>query len=106
MGGYFSKIGSDPYYANYDKSFQRLKTDIDKLKVRASMSGLSRLGARNKASFCTGQATIQATPAEQDRTVHSNLGLGIVCCHCTVCSLGKPYAAWISDQTANQMKFK
>lgn len=33
MGAYFSKIGSDPYYANYERSFQRLRTDIDRLKV-------------------------------------------------------------------------
>lgn len=36
MGGYFSKIGSDPYYANYDKSFQRLKKDIDRLSVSSA----------------------------------------------------------------------
>ncbi|DBA73731.1 TPA: hypothetical protein ACH3X2_009707 [Trebouxia sp. C0005] len=34
MGGYFSKIGSDPYYANYEKSFQRLKKDIDRLSIQ------------------------------------------------------------------------
>lgn len=33
MGAYFSKIGSDPYYANYERSFQRLRKDIDRLKV-------------------------------------------------------------------------
>ncbi len=37
MGGYFSKIGSDPYYANYEKSFQRLKKDIDRLNVSSAL---------------------------------------------------------------------
>ncbi len=37
MGGYFSKIGSDPYYANYEKSFQRLKKDIDRLNVISAL---------------------------------------------------------------------
>ena len=40
MGGYFSKIGSDPYYANYEKSFLRLKKDIDKLRVRFNLVNL------------------------------------------------------------------
>ena len=92
MGGYFSKIGSDPYYANYDKSLQRLKTDIDKLKVSASLPGLLELSAWTEASCCIGQATSQATPTEQNRTVHIAMGFGTVCHHCTVCSLGKPHA--------------
>ena len=37
MGAYFSKIGSDPYYANYEKSFQRLKKDIDQLNVSSAL---------------------------------------------------------------------
>lgn len=38
MGGYFSKIGSDPYYANYERSFQRLRKDIDSLSVSLMLS--------------------------------------------------------------------
>ena len=40
MGGYISKIGSDPYYANYEKSLLRLKKDIDKLRVRFNLANL------------------------------------------------------------------
>ena len=35
MGLYHSKrIGSNPYYASYERSFERLKTETDRLKVR------------------------------------------------------------------------
>lgn len=44
MGGYFSKIGSDPYYANYEKSFQRLRKDIDQLNSQQQ----SRLQTRKR----------------------------------------------------------
>ena len=33
MGGLWSKVGSDPYYASYERSFERLKAESDKLKV-------------------------------------------------------------------------
>ena len=35
MGGIFSRIGSDPYYASYEKSLSRAQTDIERLKVGA-----------------------------------------------------------------------
>lgn len=44
MGGYFSKIGSDPYYANYEKSFLRLKKDIDRLSVQTETRLKTRKG--------------------------------------------------------------
>ena len=35
MGAYWSKrIGSDPYYASYERSFKVLKKDIDRIKVQ------------------------------------------------------------------------
>lgn len=34
MGAFWSKkVGSDTYYASYERSFEVLKRDIDKLKV-------------------------------------------------------------------------
>lgn len=34
MGAYWSKkIGSDPYYASYERSFEHLKSETDRLKV-------------------------------------------------------------------------
>lgn len=44
MGTYFSKIGSDPYYANYERSFQRLRKDIDRLRAQQQ----SRLQTRRR----------------------------------------------------------
>lgn len=44
MGGYFSKIGSDPYYANFEKSFQRLTKDIDRFSAQKD----SRLAIRSR----------------------------------------------------------
>lgn len=43
MGTYFSKIGSDPYYANYERSFQRLRKDIDRLRVGMLQNAILRL---------------------------------------------------------------
>ena len=38
MGSYFSKIGSDPYYAGYERSFESLKASIEKLQVSSCSS--------------------------------------------------------------------
>ena len=48
MGAYFSKIGSDPYYANYEKSFQRLRKDIDHLSVSYAVHCLLNAETGNK----------------------------------------------------------
>ncbi len=35
MGVIFSRrIGSDPYYASYERSFEHIKAETDRLKVR------------------------------------------------------------------------
>lgn len=96
MGSYFSKIGSDPYYANYEKSFQRLKTDIDKLKVRAlvlcmptqQQLHLQTLSISVFMHVVAGQAASQAATAEQDRADYHILGSGHFCSYCAVCCLG------------------
>ena len=41
MGAFFSRIGSDPYYANYDRSLEALKTTTDKLQVHGPSKGQS-----------------------------------------------------------------
>lgn len=89
MGGYFSKIGSDPYYANYDKSFQRLKTDIDKLKVRASLPRLLRpvLGIR--------QAFVQDKQRIRQRQ-RSRIGQSIILWGLALFVVIALFAAWVS----------
>lgn len=32
--GWFARIGSDPYYASYDRSLGNIKTELDRLQVR------------------------------------------------------------------------
>lgn len=34
MGQWFSRAGTDTYYANYEKSFERLEKDSAKILVR------------------------------------------------------------------------
>jgi hypothetical protein len=39
MGVFWSKkVGSDPYYASYERSFEVLKKDIDKIKVQGPLA--------------------------------------------------------------------
>ncbi len=34
MGGVFSRrVGSDPYYADYERVFKRLRTEVERLQV-------------------------------------------------------------------------
>ncbi|KAL3140137.1 hypothetical protein ABBQ38_004414 [Trebouxia sp. C0009 RCD-2024] len=55
MGAHFSKIGSDPYYANYERSFQRLHNDIDRLRAQQQ----SRLQTRRRVGhFVTVWSTL------------------------------------------------
>lgn len=41
MGVFWSKkVGSDPYYASYERSFEVLKRDIDKIKVQGPLASI------------------------------------------------------------------
>ncbi|GAB4814386.1 hypothetical protein N2152v2_001432 [Parachlorella kessleri] len=39
LWGWFQRVGSDPYYASYDKAMQRIKADIEKAKVLQQPQG-------------------------------------------------------------------
>ena len=59
MGAHHSKrIGSNPYYAGYERSFERLKSETDKLKVRETIYAFASCQYKvprspiNACSFC------------------------------------------------------
>ena len=59
MGAFWSKkVGSDTYYASYERSFEVLKRDIDKIKVPRRSSDPYYLVYSHAVCFGAGPLTI------------------------------------------------
>ncbi|KAK2080273.1 hypothetical protein QBZ16_000126 [Prototheca wickerhamii] len=58
MGAVFSRIGTDPYYASYEKSLSRIQSDVVKLKARLHSRRV--LASRIRTRFLGGVAALWA----------------------------------------------
>lgn len=89
MGAYFSKIGSDPYYANYERSFQRLRKDIDRLKVGLLNPALLSTNQFSRLASTVGPTTVEATNQEESRAFCGCVEHAVLRNDYPVCSLGE-----------------
>lgn len=89
MGAYFSKIGSDPYYANYERSFQRLRKDIDRLKVGLLNPALLSTNQFSRLAWSVGSTTVEITNQEESRAFCGCMEHAVLRDDYPVCSLGE-----------------
>lgn len=97
MGGLFSKIGSDPYYANYEKSFQRLRKDIDRLSVSLGVRWRSGRACLQSKVF-TKSMFMQAQTETRLQT-RRRIGQFIVVWGTALFVVIALFAAWVSRST-------
>lgn len=95
MGGYFSKIGSDPYYANFEKSFQRLTKDIDRFSVSLTVTCRIPEGMPNESGFAAGTPVLQAQK-DSRLAIRSRVGQFVAVWSTVIFVFIAIFAAWVS----------
>ena len=94
MGGWFSKVGTNSFYASLDKQLQHLQEDTQRLQVTAvyplSRSCCSRVLPRpNSSSLPAGAATNSPPAAASNWHVHHHLESGGVWHLAGLCCMGE-----------------
>ena len=85
------RVGSDPYYASYERSFEHLSSELHRLEVRdkpASAPGQA-LRALTAVCACLGTGGPEEGPAPGDREGYRQLWPGRLCAGGSVRGLGK-----------------
>ncbi len=95
MGAWHSKVGSAPFYASFERSLERLKTDAANLKVRwLSLSALPASLPDALPSCWTPSPRMQAQTAERQRR-RAKISSTIVFYACAIFAALFVYALWV-----------